>query len=125
MFLPIFSNEVIRINIGDEIYEREYPDTVEEYRKLVDGLVDMYNDLNSDYLMYLDNDERSSDELRNLISALENDNNRLLFSNISCLIPLEPPIIKVIFGLLINILSIFSANSVEDNCVPFIASEIM
>ena len=77
MFLPVFSNEVIRINIGDEIYEREYPDTVEEYRKLIDGLIDMYNDLNSDYLIYLDNDERSSDELRNLISALENDNNRL------------------------------------------------
>ena len=55
MFLPIFSNEVIRINIGHEVYEKEYPDTVEEYKELVDGLVDMYNELNSDYLIYLDN----------------------------------------------------------------------
>ena len=76
MFLPIFSNEVIQINIGHEVYEREYPDTIEEYKELVDGLVDMYNELNSDYLIYLDNDEKSSNELRNLISTLENDNNR-------------------------------------------------
>ena len=77
MFLPVFSNEVIQINIGHEVYEREYPDTIEEYKELVDGLVDMYNELNSDYLIYLDNDEKSSDELRNLISTLENNNNKL------------------------------------------------
>lgn len=45
---PSVSNNKIVLIIDGESYTKDYPTTIEEYKDLVDGLVDMYNTLDKD-----------------------------------------------------------------------------
>lgn len=67
------SNKIV-IKINDKEYSRDYPDTIEGYKTLVDGIVGMYNKLNDSYYLYVNKDQTETEVLRQKISSLTQDN---------------------------------------------------
>jgi hypothetical protein len=83
LLFPLYAgNEVedtITLVIDGEKYEREYPDTIGEYKEFVDGLVEMYNSLSLSYSEYRSNDTSSADKLTKKLSELRLENDVLKF----------------------------------------------
>ena len=78
--LPVFaeSNKYIALDIDGETFIREYPTTLEGYKTLVDGLVEMYNKRSKDYTDLVNESTKHDDSLYAKIEILEKENTELI-----------------------------------------------
>lgn len=70
LFSQVYSEEIV-LYINGEEFIRDYPTSIEEYKSLVDGLVDMYNTLDSDFIKYRESNDETNKDLKIRLADLK------------------------------------------------------